>query len=358
MTLSQISKIELPTKLKPCPGKPTNIWVQQNADITVQNALKCKQYYPSFGCVRLTCANAQAYMTLTGATADFTEPFHPAEPDYSTANSAAAVSKLEAEYELQKAQYEYYQQVDQALLQQYLDTVPEEYYSTLKTGALGYHNVTTRTMLKHLKDNYGQITAEDLNENEERIKTPWDPRTTSIETFWKQHTDGKEYTANCTKGKIDDDRLIVYATANIRATDITAFKDTITDFEAKTPAQQTWAEFQKMINKTYKQLPASYKNPPTTKDLGYKGANALEEKENEPYPHWCWSHGVTWNPEHTSKTCRNKFSGHVDNSNFFNMCGGCNRIGRRNGEKTVWKPKNWKPRQPLNEQTAEGGGPK
>ena len=48
-------------------------------------------------------------------------------------------------------------------------------------------------------------------------KKPWDPRTTSIETFWKQHTDGKDYTANCTKGKIDDDRLILDATANIRA---------------------------------------------------------------------------------------------------------------------------------------------
>ena len=43
----------------------------------------------------------------------------------------------------------------------------------------------------------------------------------------------------CSKGKIDDDRLIIYATANIRATDITAFKDTITEFEDLPPQEQT-----------------------------------------------------------------------------------------------------------------------
>lgn len=110
--------------------------------------------------------------------------------------------------------------------------------------------------------------------------------------------------------------MTVCATADIRATDITAFKDTITEFEDLPPQEQTWAKFQEVINTTHRQLPESHKTAPTTQDLGCNGANALEEKENQPYPHYCWSHGVTWNPNHTSKTCRNKFHNHVDTADF------------------------------------------
>ena len=108
MTLSQISKIELPSKLKPCPGKPTKIWVQQNADITVQNALKCDQYFTKFGSVRLTCADTQEYMTLTREATDFIAPTLPAEPNYTAASAAVTVAKLEAEYQLNIAKYKHY----------------------------------------------------------------------------------------------------------------------------------------------------------------------------------------------------------------------------------------------------------
>ena len=149
----------------------------------------------------------------------FTVPTQPAEPNYAAATSAVAVSKLEADYDLKQSKFEHCQNADQALAQQYIDTVPSEHIASLKKGLLGYHGVTIQKLLQHLHDNYGEITAEDLNENETRIKEPWSPhQTTSIETFWQQHTDGKEYTAQCNKGKIDDDRLIIYATANIRAT--------------------------------------------------------------------------------------------------------------------------------------------
>ena len=114
MTLTQVVEIKLPNQLKPCPGKPNNIWVKQAKSVTTQNALHCKKYHQKFGCVRLTCADAQEYMTLTNEANDFTVPTQPAEPNYAAATSAVAVSKLEADYDLKQSKFEYYQNVDQA----------------------------------------------------------------------------------------------------------------------------------------------------------------------------------------------------------------------------------------------------
>ena len=124
MTLTQVSKIELPNKLKACTGKPNNIWVKQAAGITIQNALHCNKYHQKFGCARLTCADAQEYRTLTNEQNDFEVPTQPTEPNYDAATSAVAVTKLEADYDLKLSKYQYFQSVDQALVQQYIDTVP------------------------------------------------------------------------------------------------------------------------------------------------------------------------------------------------------------------------------------------
>ena len=91
MTLTQVAEIKPPNQLKPCPGKPNNIWVKQAKSVTTQNALHCKKYHQKFGCVRLTCADAQEHMTLTNETNDFTVPTQPTEPDYDAATSAVGV---------------------------------------------------------------------------------------------------------------------------------------------------------------------------------------------------------------------------------------------------------------------------
>ena len=254
---------------------------------------------------------------------------------------AVAVAKMKADYDTAMKKCKHYQEVDKLLVQQYIDVVEIEFISTLKKSKLGWYKVTTKEMIKHIKSKYGRITAQDLLENEDRIRTPWHPSTATMESFWKQHDDGLECTKDCPKGKIDEDRLIMCATANLRNTDILGFKEQLTRFEAKPDNEQTWATFKDMMNETYNQLSDKEKAPPTTVELGYGKANNMKENGlTDPFPHYCWSHGVTWNEKHTSKTCHlhRRHPLHVAEATLFNMCGGCNKIQCPHGEKAVWKP--------------------
>ena len=64
--------------------------------------------------------------------------------------------------------------MDDALKTQLLDAVEEPYVSELRNCYTGYMGVTTRDLLDHLMDRYGNITAADLKANEARINEALD----------------------------------------------------------------------------------------------------------------------------------------------------------------------------------------
>ena len=82
--------------------------------------------------------------------------------------------------------------MDDALKTQLLDAVENPYVSELHNRYTGYMGVTTRDLLDHLMDRYGNITAVDLKANEARINKALDnPR--PIDIFFQRINDSVQY---------------------------------------------------------------------------------------------------------------------------------------------------------------------
>ena len=73
--------------------------------------------------------------------------------------------------------------MDDALKTQFLDAVEDPYVSELCNRYTGYMGVTTRDLLDHLMDRYGNIMAADLKSNEARINEELD-NTRPINAFF------------------------------------------------------------------------------------------------------------------------------------------------------------------------------
>lgn len=336
------TEVTLPYKINKIKGRPGVTDIQALNTKVREILLHYNQKFPH-GLLQYW-DEAASFQAITGEAAAPPELKLPDEAAYITSveaqTSAVAVQKLELKYNKELKEYLEHQAITKAVFTAIVNAIEPQYLSTLKNGTLGFHGKTLKHLAKHLNETYGKIEAADITANETRIKQPWHPQLSSMESFWTQHEDGKAYTAQLTKGKIDDDRLIIYATENLRNTNITSFKDELTKFEKLPDNEQTWNTFKDMITTAYNNLPTIDKTVDTTKTLGYNGsANAATEQNSQDTPHYCWSHGVTWNKQHTSNNCMSKFPGHVDKATFYNLCGGCTRIYRRNGDVAVWKPR-------------------
>ena len=74
---------------------------------------------------------------------------------------------------------------DQALQQHLITAFDEQYIRGLQNIYTGYVGVTTLQMLTHLYDNYRIITAVDIENNDEEMRTTCNP-TLIIETLFHQ----------------------------------------------------------------------------------------------------------------------------------------------------------------------------
>ena len=74
---------------------------------------------------------------------------------------------------------------DQALQQQLIAFFDEEYLRGLCNMHTGYVGVTTKQILDHLYKNYGIFTAVDIEDNDTRMREPYNP-TFPIETLFHQ----------------------------------------------------------------------------------------------------------------------------------------------------------------------------
>jgi hypothetical protein len=110
----------------------------------------------------------------------------PANP---TAPVIADLNRRHAEAQLL---FQTYQNVDQALRNQVIAAVPEVYIVALRDDITGFGTVTTRQLLAHLWSSYGTITQTELDTNDLRMQTPWNPPT-PIEALFSQLREGVTY---------------------------------------------------------------------------------------------------------------------------------------------------------------------
>ena len=124
--------------------------------------------------------------------------------------------------------------------------------------------------------------------------------------------------------------------------------DAIKDWHKLTPTNRTWANAQVHFKRANKER----KRQATSKEAGYAAANAASRAPattpapNQGTPttgttmHYCWSHGLGFNPNHTSATCTNRAQGHVETATVENMQGGNNKIRCKRTEQAIYRPPN------------------
>ncbi len=238
--------------------------------------------------------------------------------------------------------------VDSALKKMILEAVPNDYLDSLADELHGYATVSTQEMLTHLETTYGDIDEDALAENLARMEEPWDPKF-PIETIFTRSHNCRLF-ASSGGDAISDVNSVRLTLKALKASGV--MDEAIKDWKKRTVANRTWAHmpgfFIAFEKERRKELTAS--------KAGYHTANAATEKKapesnkenTKAVPNlqlggknwsYCWTHGLTNNTSHTSKTCTKRAEGHNEAATIDNMLGGNNAIRRKMGEKRIYNPR-------------------
>ena len=133
-----------------------------------------------------------AYTAVTAT--QFVEPIYPGQhPNVPAGTSAANTSTLVRRHTEDLRQWREFKTVNTALKNLLLTTIDDIYVRALKDRHVGYMNQSTRTILHHLFDNYGNITPLELEDNNTKMCATWDPNS-PFDCLIQQVEDGRDYT--------------------------------------------------------------------------------------------------------------------------------------------------------------------
>lgn len=280
-----------------------------------------------------TLISATAYAELD-ATIPWVNPEHPgATPVIPPTATGPQITEINRQFKANLNEYMVYKSCEGTLRKLIVQAVPDAFLNDKKHKLFGYANVTPKVLLDHLLEAYGTITADDLQANDDRLNAPWSP-TQPIEDLWAQIKDCMDFAEG--HDAISDKMAVRAVIKNLENSGV--FTDALNDWYKKDDANQTFANLKKDFNKADKK-----RNKDTTAKHGY--ANAATKENVAPGPksnggmYYCWSHGLSNNPNHTSATCEHPANGHNKAATLFNMLGGNNRIRRQKDERPIFKPK-------------------
>ena len=136
---------------------------------------------------------AATYTAVTGVA--FNAPANPGgAPVIPAGATAAQTNALTRTFNADLKEYLEYDRTDKALKQQVLGAVDPMYVDSLRNMHTGFTAVSTLDIMTHLYDNYGQISTMDLDDNEKRMKTKYDPAH-PMDVLFKQIDDSVEFAA-------------------------------------------------------------------------------------------------------------------------------------------------------------------
>jgi hypothetical protein len=238
-----------------------------------------------------------------------------------------------------------------ALRQQILAAVDDTYTRILKDDLLGYGDVMPSALIKHLVTTYGKIQPEEIAANTARMNADWDWNV-PIEDYWVRWEECQSF-ANRAGEPLLVATMIRVAFSHFEksqqvATHCAAWNAMPPPNPAPTP-EELWVLFKTHFNKAerdrHRQLTAS--------GAGYNGANAAVVTPStetaaaaqnstsattgtppkaqkalfaDGTGGYCWTHGVTKNPKHTSATCEHHADGHKEKATIFNRMGGSTKL--------------------------------
>jgi hypothetical protein len=221
-----------------------------------------------------------SYSMIAPATAD--EPTiwittqAPGRAPAATDGTAAQISTAHHNWEEDVQTYRTCTSVQQALKKQITSVFEPMYLDTLNDTMVGYVNISSRDMLDHLFETYGNITAVDLEINFEHMRRAWDPQQ-PVETLFKQITDCTDY-SEAGGVLIGHPQHINVGYAKIFATG--HFMSPCCRWNEKLTAEKTWAQFKSHFAAAHRQHKQMQGESAAT--AGYHSANtAVTQTEDQ-----------------------------------------------------------------------------
>ena len=191
----------------------------------------------------------RTYTTLTGV--PFILPTNPGTgPTIPAGSSGPQIYQFERAHKEELRQWQETTRTDQALQQQLLSVFDEEYLRGLSNLHMGYVGVSTNTMLQHLYDNYGVITAVDIEDNDTTMRSDYNP-SQPIEVLFHQIETAVEY-AEAGNRPYDPKQVVNRAYLLILKTSL--YPEACKDWENKMEPLKTWVSFKKYFTKYHRDL--------------------------------------------------------------------------------------------------------
>ena len=276
--------------------------------------------------------------------------------------SAEAIAEANRVHAIRSKEFTIFVNTEAALKKQVIAAVPETYYSILGDDIIGYADVTVLEILAHLDDTYGALTEDDLDRNIKLMNSPWNTQD-PIETLFDRLKSCRTFAA--ATEPIEEATMIRAGLQIIEAT--SQFAIPCQEWRDKPRADKTMKKF--MIHfakanvnrkRTLTSSAAGYQRAaqvsgtPTKAtgianlDIGVDTANSVAKHDGKTTVpmFYCWTHGLTNNAAHTSKTCNNRHELHNVNSTANDMKGGNDRIQRQRNEKQIYVRPERKPKPP------------
>jgi hypothetical protein len=329
----------------------------------------------------------EAYLLLAGVA--YNPPALPPAPVLPAFSSPAEVSFATRRYEEAKTVFHTYHAVDTALKHQIIKSTPPLYIAALQSTTTGFGNVTTLQLLAHLWRGYGDITQTELGANAARMAAPWNPPTpieslyqqlqdgmefaaaggepmatnTILRIGYTNIANTGLFDVGCREWRNNDkttrtfasfqahftshenDRIdtttssrgyhSTYKGASANHVDDTTSATSVASSQAATIAAQgvqitqLLAAFQALSATSTTGEPGSPPEPTafhTTQDTNsvFSGITQATPGTSTAIS-YCWTHGHSSNPAHTSKTCNRRSPSHQELATATNTMGGSER---------------------------------
>ena len=255
------------------------------------------------------------------------------EPVIPPGSTVPVVARINATFNSETKRWETVQTVRKALKAQVIAACPEEFLFPIKDPRLGFANTTIEEFMTFLEETYGTVDADDHTIVKAELEKPIDT-TVPLRHYWNRITTAVAL-AEELGSPFPRFRVVNACLKALEATVL--FPDEIKTWRTKPLVEWTLANIQIHFNRAEKE-----RNRKTTASQAGFTANAaktIPEKENKTpnsdgkKMYYCWSHGLSTNPDHTSASCKNPKEGHETQATIFDMRGGSAKIARARGEK-------------------------
>jgi hypothetical protein len=273
-------------------------------------------------------------------------------------------------------QFVEYNVLMQALRKQIIESVEEKYIKNIRNKYTRYSAITPNEMLKHLFNNYGKVTPEDIVLNENRLNEPWEG-TEPFENIVDRVEECVQFAIEAER-PYTADQILDWVIRIVPKTGI--YQDEMKEWKKKVVADKTWKNLKAFMVDAQK---TNRENKLNNKQMGYglaaeqlellanlmsatassnnnsnnNGDNKMLTKilnrfesfeknvnerfkaiskpvgdEKPPWVHkdtgsYCHTHGYKVNKKHNSLTCRTKAPGHKDEATRANNMGG-SQVGK------------------------------